>query len=68
MPELVEKKDPPIITIRRNINHKFEGESFKEIPIFDMLLVKEKSIAEKLQLKFKKMKKTINNIKKQINK
>ena len=47
IPELVEKKDPPIITKIKKINDKFFGVSFKEIPIFEMLLVKEKKIDEK---------------------
>ena len=41
------KNEPPIITINKYINHKFEGESFVDIPILDMLLVKEKRIVEK---------------------
>tara|TARA_Y100000748_G_scaffold240069_1_gene204225 strand:- start:71 stop:217 length:147 start_codon:yes stop_codon:yes gene_type:complete len=48
MPELVEKNEPPIITITKNKNHKFVGVSLKEIPILDMLLVNAKRIVEKL--------------------
>ena len=48
IPELVEKKEPPIITIIKNINHKLDGELLSEIPIFDMLLVNEKRTDEKL--------------------
>ena len=48
IPELVEKKDPPIITINKNKNHKLDGVASREIPILDMLLVKEKRINEKL--------------------
>ena len=48
IPELVEKNDPPIITIVKNKNDKFEGTLLKEIPILDMLLVNEKKIDEKL--------------------
>ena len=48
IPELVEKKEPPIITIIKNTNHKLDGESLNEIPILDMELVKEKKIFEKL--------------------
>ena len=47
IPELVEKKDPPIITNIKKIKAKLSGVSFKEIPIFEMLLVKEKKIDEK---------------------
>ena len=38
IPELVEKKEPPIITIIKNINIKLFGVSKNEIPIFDILL------------------------------
>jgi len=48
IPELVEKKEPPIIIIIKNKNHKFDGEFVKDMPILDMLLVNEKSIVEKL--------------------
>jgi len=44
----VEKKEPPIIVIRKKINQRFFGELDKDIPIFDILLVKEKIIEEKL--------------------
>ena len=37
-----------ILIIIKNINHKLEGESLKEKPILDMLLVNEKRIVEKL--------------------
>ena len=52
----MEKKDPPTITIIKNKNHKFDGESLKDIPIFDMLLVNEKRTVEKLYSKLKKTK------------
>ena len=68
MPELVEKKEPPIITIIKNKNHKFGGEFLMDIPILDMLLVNEKRIVEKLYSKLKKIKNIINKTKKQINK
>tara|TARA_Y100000590_G_scaffold186339_1_gene212325 strand:+ start:364 stop:777 length:414 start_codon:yes stop_codon:yes gene_type:complete len=48
IPELVEKKEPPITTIIKNTNHRFVGEFLSENPIFDILLVKEKSKEEKL--------------------
>ena len=47
-PELVEKKDPPITTRTKKINHNFGGEFFKENPMFETLLVKENRILEKL--------------------
>ena len=55
MPELVEKKEPPIITIIKNKNHKFGGEFLKDIPILDILLINEKRIVEKLYSKLKKI-------------
>jgi len=48
IPELVEKKEPPIIVIIKNKNQKFEGELLNEIPMLDILLTKEKNIVEKL--------------------
>ena len=59
IPELVEKKDPPIITIIKNKNHKLEAELLNEIPILDILLVKEKSIDEKLYSELKRTKNII---------
>ena len=56
IPELVEKKDPPIITKIKNINDKFLGVSSKEIPKFDTLLDIETSIFKKLLSKLKKTK------------
>ena len=47
IPELVEKKDPPIITRIKKIKYRLLGVLFKEIPIFEILLVKEKNIFEK---------------------
>tara|TARA_B100000745_G_scaffold83444_1_gene52204 strand:- start:352 stop:546 length:195 start_codon:yes stop_codon:yes gene_type:complete len=64
MPELVEKKEPPIITIIKNKNHKFGGEFLKDIPILDILLINEKRIVEKLYSKLKKIKNIINKTKK----
>ena len=37
-PELVEKKDPPIITKSRNINWRLMNSLFKAIPMLDILL------------------------------
>ena len=48
IPELVEKKDPPIITKIKNKKNKLFGVLFKEIPILDMLLAIENKIKEKL--------------------
>ena len=47
-PELVEKKDPPIITSIKYIKFKLLLLTFREIPIFDMLLATDK----KLYIKF----------------
>ena len=54
MPELVEKKEPPIITIIKKINIKLLGVSLNEIPIFDILLDMATKIVGKLLLEFKK--------------
>ena len=48
MPELVDKKEPPIITKIKKINDKFWGALSSEIPMFDMLLVSDKNIELKL--------------------
>ena len=37
-PELVEKKDPPIITKSKNINWRLLNSLFKEIPMLEILL------------------------------
>ena len=47
-PELVEKKDPPIITSKINIKFKLVWLTSSEIPIFEILLTKDK----KLYIKF----------------
>ena len=54
IPELVEKKDPPIITKIRNRNFKFKGVSKNDIPIFDTLLDIATNIDGKLLFEFKK--------------
>jgi hypothetical protein len=54
MPELVEKKEPPITTIMKKTNIKLLGVSFNEIPIFDILLDMATKIVGKLLLEFKK--------------
>tara|TARA_B100000214_G_C23463752_1_gene399542 strand:- start:20 stop:238 length:219 start_codon:yes stop_codon:yes gene_type:complete len=48
IPELVEKKEPPIITIIKKTNQRLGGELLKDIPMLDMLLVKENKTVEKL--------------------
>ena len=54
IPELVEKKEPPITTIIKKINIKLLGVSLNEIPIFDILLDMATKIVGKLLLEFKK--------------
>mgnify|MGYP007063482396 CR=1 FL=1 len=44
IPELVEKKDPPITTNNRKIKYKLSGVLFIDIPIFEILLTNEKNI------------------------
>ena len=56
-PELVEKKEPPIITKIKNIKLKLDLELSKENPIFHILLDKDKKLFEKSLLKLKKRKK-----------
>ena len=56
-PELVEKKDPPIITNIRKIKVKFGWFELSENPILDILLDTDKRLIEKLLLKLKKIKK-----------
>ena len=59
-PELVEKKEPPIITKIKKIKDKFFGVSLKDTPKFETLLHIETSIFKKLFSKLKKTK--INEI------
>tara|TARA_B100000123_G_scaffold235362_1_gene186246 strand:- start:255 stop:698 length:444 start_codon:yes stop_codon:yes gene_type:complete len=61
-PELVEKKDPPIITNIKKIKVKFCLSKFREKPIFDILLDKDNKLLEKLLLKLKKRKKSVITI------
>ena len=56
-PELVEKKDPPIITIIKKINVKFFWLVSKEKPIFETLVAIDRRLTEKLLLKLKNNKK-----------
>ena len=56
-PELVEKKDPPIIIKIKKIKDRFWG-TFRENPMLDIELQIDKKSNEKLLLKLKKMKKS----------
>ena len=47
-PELVEKKDPPIITSKIYIKFKLAWSTSSEIPIFEILLTKDKKLDIKL--------------------
>ena len=47
-PELVEKKDPPIITSKIYIKFKLAWSTSSEIPIFEILLTKDKKLNVKL--------------------
>ena len=47
-PELVEKKDPPIITSKIYIKFKLAWSTSSEIPIFEMLLTIDKKLNVKL--------------------
>ena len=47
-PELVEKKDPPIITNNKNMNDKFVETLLNEIPILETLLHIDTSVIKKL--------------------
>ena len=63
IPELVEKKEPPIKTMIKKTNMKLLGVSLNEMPIFDILLVIATKIIAKSLLEFKKTneKEIINN-------
>ena len=56
IPELVEKKDPPIILVIKNINERFLG-IFNEKPIFEIELQIARKIEEKSLLILRKRKK-----------
>ena len=56
-PELVEKKDPPIMTKIKNTKTNFGCSVLSEKPIFEILLVIEKKWTKKSFLKLKKRKK-----------
>ena len=57
IPELVEKKDPPIITNIKNINVKFGWFELSENPMLEILLDTDKRLIKKLLLKLKKRRK-----------
>ena len=48
MPELVEKKEPPIIVKIKKIKEEFSYDPFKDIPIFEILLLIDKNVSLKL--------------------
>ena len=59
-PELVEKKEPPIIINIKNINDRWLGIFSRETPILEMLLVIDKKITAKFtDLSVNKKKKKI---------
>ena len=58
-PELVEKKDPPMITKIKKIKFKLEFSVLREKPIFDILVDIDKKLFEKLLLKLKNKKKIV---------
>ena len=58
MPELVEKKEPPIIIKIKKIKDKSFG-TIREKPIFEIELQIARKIEEKLSLMFKKIKKKL---------
>jgi len=64
MPELVEKKEPPIITNIKKIKERFFELLSREKPILEMLLVRDKNSSIKLLSKLKKIKKINNKVKK----
>ena len=61
-PELVEKKDPPIITKIKNIKFKFGWLSLIEKPILDILLEIDKRLFENCELKLKNRKNIVKDI------
>tara|TARA_B100000767_G_scaffold1375_1_gene1419 strand:- start:168 stop:362 length:195 start_codon:yes stop_codon:yes gene_type:complete len=63
MPELVEKKDPPIITNVKKTNDKFVELLLREKPILETLLTRDSSNSLRLLSKLKKIKKIKNKIK-----
>tara|TARA_B110000967_G_scaffold179350_1_gene194762 strand:- start:42 stop:236 length:195 start_codon:yes stop_codon:yes gene_type:complete len=64
MPELVEKKDPPIITSIKKIKDKFFELLSRAKPILETLLVRDKNNSLKLFPKLRKAKKINDKVKK----
>ena len=58
-PELVEKKDPPIITNTRQTKFKLDWFVSNEKPIFDILVEMDKRLEENSLLKLKNRKKIV---------
>ena len=58
-PELVEKKEPPIMTKIRKTSVKFDCSWFIEKPILETLVDRDKRPIEKSLLKLKKRKKIV---------
>ena len=56
-PELVEKKEPPIITNIKKIKVKLDWSELSEKPILDMLLDMDKRLCKKSLLKLKNKRK-----------
>ena len=56
-PELVEKKEPPIITNIKNTNVRFFWSDFNEKPILEILLAIDNRLIKNLLFKLKKRKK-----------
>ena len=61
-PELVEKKDPPMMTKIKNRKFKFVCLVSRVKPIFDILLDIDKKLLKKLLLKLKKRKTKVTTI------
>ena len=53
IPELVEKKEPPIITKIKNKKERSSGDFSNEIPILEILLVKDNKNHTKIIIKIK---------------
>ena len=58
-PELVEKKEPPIITKIKKIKFRLEFSTSNEKPILDILVAIDRKLFEKLLLKLKNKKKIV---------
>ena len=58
-PELVEKKEPPIMTKIKKIKLRLEFSAFRENPILEILVAIDRKLFEKLLLKLKNKKKIV---------